>query len=111
MDINEILSSLSSDDIEQLKEAANSILGGSEQKQSNEPSLADMNLFNPAVLSNLGMLSKALSGDDDRTALIKALKPMLCDERKQKADEAIKILKLLQLMPLLQESGLLKGLL
>lgn len=110
MDINEILSSLSSDDIEQLKEAANSILGG-EQKQTNEPSQPDINLFNPAILSNLGMLSKALSGDDDRTALIKALKPMLSDERKQKADEAIKILKLLQLMPLLQESGLLKGLL
>lgn len=98
--------------MEQLKNAANAIMGSAaseksmngEKKESNAP-------FNASMLGNLGKLSSALSHDDERTALIRALKPMLSEPRQQKAEEAIRILKLLQLLPLLRDSGLLKGLL
>lgn len=109
MDISEILSSLTEDDIRQLKNAASSILGS--ENQSNQESKTEMpNLFDSAMLGNISKLGKAVSGDDERTALIKALKPLLSEPRQQKADEVIKILRLVQLIPLLKDSGLLKGL-
>ena len=68
------------------------------------------NIFNADMLGKIGKLSSAVSADDNRTALIKALKPMLSEERQQKADEVMKILKIIQLLPLIRESGLLNGL-
>ncbi len=109
MEISELLSSLSEDDIRQLKNAANSILG-SENQQKNENKSDTSNMFDMSMLANISKLSKTISEDDDRTALIKALKPLLSEPRQQKADEAIKILRLIQLIPILKDSGLLKGL-
>ncbi len=105
MDISEIISSLSPDDINKLKDVASTLFG----EQKNETDTASkMNSALPADL--LGALGK-LSADDDRTALIKALKPLLSEPRQKKADDAIKILRLLQLLPLLRESGMLNNLL
>ena len=110
MDISEILSSLTEDDIRQLKNAANSIFGqDSQEKQSTKSDSS--NIFNSDLLGNIGKLGNAVSRDDDRTALIKALKPLLSEPRQQKADEVIKILRIVQLIPLLKDSGLLNGLL
>lgn len=44
--------------------------------------------------------------DDDRTRLLLSLKPHLSQERQQKVDQAIKLLKLIALLPLVRESGL-----
>lgn len=110
MDISEILSSLSSEDIEQLKTAASAIMGGADKKDENKNKNSD-GFFSPDMLSRIGNLSAAFSGEDDRTALIEALKPLLSEPRQQKADEAIKILRLIKLIPLLRDSGLLNGLL
>lgn len=109
MDISEILSSLTPEDMEQLKSVAYSLLG-SEQQEVKKEQHSQPNIFNPELLGNLGKLSNAFAGDDKRTTLLKALKPMLSEERQQKADEAIKILKIIQIIPLLRESGLLNGL-
>lgn len=108
MDINEILSSLTPEDMEQLKNMASSLMGG--QSEPKKEQTQGNNVFNSDILGNLGKLSNAVSGDDQRTALLKALKPMLSEQRQQKADEAIKILKIIQLLPLLRESGMLSGL-
>lgn len=106
MDISEILSSLTPEDMEQLKNVASSLMGSSQPEEKKETN----NMFNSDMLANIGKISNAVSGDDQRTALLKALKPMLSQERQQKADEAIKIMKIIQLLPLLRESGLLNGL-
>lgn len=108
MDISEILSSLTDDDIRQLKSAANSILGSDTAKHEAK---SDSNIFNAELLGNIGKIGNAISRDDDRTAFIKALRPLLSEPRQQKADEVIKILRLVQLVPLLKDSGLLNGLL
>lgn len=102
MDINEIISSLSEDDINSLKSVADSVLGSGEKKIScgNE---SDM-------LGGIGELTKMFAADDDRTALIKAIRPMLSEARQQKADEAIKMLRLIRILPILRDSGFLKGL-
>lgn len=112
MDISEILSSLSPEDMEQLKSVASSLMGSgqTEEKKEHNQSVGN-NIFNSDMLGNLSKISNAVSGDDQRVALLKALKPMLSEQRQQKADEAIKIMKIIQLIPFLRESGLLNGLL
>lgn len=110
MDISEILSSLTPEDMEQLKNVASSLMGGQPEPKKEQEKAQGSSVFNPDILGNLGKLSNAVSGDDQRTALLKALKPMLSEQRQQKADEAIKILKIIQILPLLRESGMLSGL-
>lgn len=58
-----------------------------------------------AIISVISKMKSA--GDDSRVQLISALRPHLSEERKKRADTAIKILKLLDVLPLIKESGLL----
>lgn len=110
-DISEILSSLTPEDMEQLKSIASSLTGSGQSEEKKEQNASQYNnLFSTDMLGKIGKLSNAVSSDDQRTALIKALKPMLSEQRQQKADEIMKILKIIQLMPLIRESGLLGGL-
>ena len=97
--------------MEQLKTIASSLTGAGQTDAKKEQTAPQQNnLFNADMLGKIGQLSNAVSSDDQRTALIKALKPMLSEQRQQKADEIMKILKIIQLMPLIRESGLLGGL-
>lgn len=106
MDISEILSSLTSEDMENLRTVAASIMGEGNKEQASET--AD-NMFPPDMMKILGSLGN-ISAKDNRTVLIEALRPMLSEPRQKKADEAIKILRLINLIPVLRESGLLNGL-
>ena len=45
-------------------------------------------------------------GEDKRSGLLMALKPHLSEERQSRVDKAVKILKLVSLMPILKEQGL-----
>lgn len=56
------------------------------------------------------MLSAARQ-EDDRIRLLKALRPLLGEERQKKLDESIRILQLMRMLPMLRETGLLSGLL
>ena len=119
LDINGILSSLSAEDINNLKNVANSILGGNNEstekppeknaKQSNSPlpDLSTLGLPDMSVFQNLLPLLSALNSHDEREDFIYALKPLLSDGRRKKADEAVKFIKLLSLIPLLKEKGLM----
>ncbi len=44
---------------------------------------------------------------DKRSQLLLALKPHLCEERRERIDKAIKILKIVSILPVLKEQGLL----
>ena len=55
-----------------------------------------------------GILSHTKT-DEKNSELLLALRPHLQDKNKQKVDQAVKILKLLSLLPLLRESGILGG--
>ena len=70
-------------------------------------SLGDM-LGSGELQSIISVISKMKSAkDDSRVQLISALRPHLNEERRKRADTAIKILKLLDVLPLIKESGLL----
>lgn len=59
-----------------------------------------------SVLSRLAPLLGELSRRDERADFIAALKPLLSEERRKKADDAIKIIRLVSVLPLLKEQGL-----
>ena len=120
MDISEILGSLSQEDIKNLQDIASSVMGGAgtQEKKEEKREAASSDGQNPfsgldlnAFSNIVSMMSKFGSGDDPRCRLIMSLKPMLSPERQKRADDAIKILKMISLVPVLRDSGLLKGVL
>lgn len=125
--INDIISNLTSDDINMLKGVASSILGegAPENTQSTTQNSSAQNFNNNQnnnqnalqSLNSLGldsldfnMIMKAKSIFDKmnntpnkNVDLIMALKPHLRPETQNKADQALKIIKLFEVLPLLRE--------
>lgn len=60
-----------------------------------------------SAVMKLAPLLGAFNQDDDNTALLKALRPHLHGEREGRVDDAIKIMHLVKLLPLLQDKGIL----
>lgn len=96
-----------------VRKMAESILndsGGSPPTEEHTPELPDIGgIPSGEELSKIMSVISHMkaSSDDSRIKLISALRPHLSDERKARADTAIKILKLLDALPLIKESGLL----
>lgn len=130
-DLNAILNSLTPDDIENLKQTAASVLGGMENNKppTKEPEIKqnkqeqnqfdfDNLLKSMGGLGNFGMpdlsqlsaiipILQAFNSHDERLDFINALKPLLSEERQKKADEATKLVKLMSVLPLLRERGIM----
>lgn len=64
--------------------------------------------ISPGEIQTIMKLMSAMKNDqdDDRTRLLLSLKPHLSQERQQRVDQAVKLLKLITLLPLIRESGL-----
>ncbi|MFR8011582.1 MAG: hypothetical protein ACLU8W_07485 [Clostridia bacterium] len=135
-DLSSLLASLSPDDINMLKAAASQLLGDQSAPEKNVQQPPPPPAKPPdisALLQSLGIAStppaqennsgepaidpKLIAGiakifgqlnsvDDKRIQFIAALKPLLHSERQKKADQAIKMLKLFEVLPLLKEQGL-----
>ena len=145
-DINSILSSLSQEDIENLKKTAADIMGGmgnvngkgksnsntesqstdktkkeNDNNNNNNNNISMENILSSFqnlngnsfgfpdmnMLSSLAPVLQAVNSKDERVEFINALRPLLSDDRRKKADEAAKIVRLLSLLPLLKERGLM----
>lgn len=113
-DLDGIIAGLSESDIEALKKAAQDIFGeqeGKERQKQAPPTaggFADI-LGNAEMLAKISAVMNAMNAPDARADLIAALKPLLSEPRQRKADEAIKMLRLLELMPMLQKEFGEKG--
>lgn len=59
------------------------------------------------MITKVAPLLSGFRQEDDSTRLLHALRPMLGAERQKKLDEAIKILQLMRMLPLLKNSGIL----
>ena len=107
MDIGDILSSLTPDDIKNLKETADAVFGSESKKQETEnhcPCGFDFGRIDPEMFSRLSSIISAMNSDGGkRCRLIEALKPNLSPPRQKKADEAMQILKLMEILPLIAE--------
>ena len=110
--LENIINSLSQSDIEQLSDLAQTFMGtdSSEKKESfSQKSNPSQSFdFDPQIIAKIMKIMNRISsqGDDPRCELLKALKPMLSPHKQKKTDEAISMLRLLTILPLLNE---LKG--
>lgn len=59
-----------------------------------------------AMVTKLAPLLSQANREDDSTRLLRALRPLLSGEKQKKIDEAIKILQLMRMLPLLGSVGL-----
>ena len=63
-----------------------------------------------AIMKLGEMLSAMNSASDKNTQLLLALKPHLRPENRQKVDNALRLIKIINILPLLKDSGILNGL-
>lgn len=105
--INEIISSLSDEDMENLRAAAENLFSSEEKTERREsfgfggmPDLSNI-LGNARLMSGITSIMGAMNKTDSRTRLIEALKPLLSENRRRKADEAMQMMKLFELLPML----------
>ena len=55
------------------------------------------------MMAKLTSIMGAMNRPDSRTRLIEALKPLLSEKRRRRADEAMQIIKLLDILPTLTQ--------
>lgn len=108
--IENIINSMSQQDIEELSAMASQLFSSdSSGTRSKSPPKAENNTTSDGIdfetitkiASVLGRLSA--QPKDPGCELLTALKPMLSPERRHKADEAIKMIQLMSLLPLLKD--------
>lgn len=109
MDLSSILSSLSADDIEKLKSTAAQFFGSADEPQikketSAENHFPEMN-FDPKLLTGVARFSRMMNENDERSNFLMALKPLLSENRRKKADDAVMMLKFMRMINALQENG------
>ncbi len=112
--IEAIMSSISAEDMESLSKMAGELLGGipkeEPKKEPPKTSFDTNNLFSsidPAsMMKIMNILNKLNSAPSDpRCNFLESLKPLLSEKRQHKADEAIKMLQLMSMLPYLQSLG------
>lgn len=79
--------------------------GGASSSGAPPPSANPLPGLDMSALMGLQRAFSAFSADKN-TALLLALKPSLSPERQKKVDDAVRILQLLKLLPLIKETGL-----
>ena len=115
-DISEKLAEILNDpeSLNRVREMAENILGNNQKAENTPPPAADIgSLFgnmdiDPIQIGKIMSVMSRLKSDrdDSRAKLLLALKPHLSAPRREKVDTAIKLLKLIDLLPFLKDSGL-----
>lgn len=106
--INDIISSLTPDDIEMLKGVAGSILGGDSGENKSQKGALQNQLGLSSDDFSMMMKAKSIIDKMNNTSsknadLINALKPHLSPSSCERADQAIRILRLFDILPYLKD--------
>ncbi len=114
-DISEKLAEILNDpdSLSRVREMAENILGNNDKSESTPPvdTKSDSIFgdgFDPVQIGKIMSIMSRLKSDcdDNRTKLLLALKPHLSAPKREKVDTAVKLLKLLDILPVLRESGM-----
>ena len=116
--VSELLGSMSEEELQNLQEAAQSLfsqMGGdggapeSEGAPFEEASSGTggfggfgAGMFTPELLAQLSKIMGSMNARDPRTDLILALRPHLSRRRQKRAEQAVQMMKMLDLLPALQ---------
>ena len=96
--IAQMLGSLSDEEFQSLKDTAQSLLGAADTPPQNQSETG----VDPQMIAKLSRLMQAMQhGQDERSALIGALKPYLSAPRRKRADEVMQMLRMIDLLPMI----------
>lgn len=100
MDITSLLDSLSDEDVQKLKETAAQFFGKKEEKpkEQESPLISSFPQINTNMLTSVAKFSSLMNQHDPRSDFLMALKPLLSEERRKKADDAAMMLKFLKII-------------
>lgn len=112
--LNDILGKLTDEDIASLQAAADAMFGGSnsfsqdeETQQEPQQTQQQGGMFggiSPAMLQKISSLMGKMNQKDSRSDLIYALKPHLSPAKRKRADEAVQLMRMMELLPTLQQA-------
>lgn len=106
-DMSEKISALLSDPagMEKIKDMAGKLFGEAEQQtsQTDRQNPSELSGIDTGTLLNI---ISAIKTEDSRSRLLLALKPHLSDTRKERVDNAVKIMKLINILPLLKDKDI-----
>jgi len=117
--VSELLGSMSEEELHNLQEAAQSLFsqigGEGEAQQAGDapPSSGGFEgfggafgagTFTPELLAQLTKIMGSMNTRDPRTDLILALRPHLSRRRQKRAEQAVQMMKMLDLLPALQNT-------
>lgn len=107
-DIGSILSSLSAEDMESIKNIAEGFFG-SKAESGKAEGTPPFPSFDFSSLSKIISLMSLFSFQekDPRCDLLYALKPLLSEDKRPKVDQAVKMLQLMAILPKLKEMNIL----
>ena len=108
--INSILSSLSPSDMESITKLASGFFSDSKSEEKKEKESAQspppFGIDMDTVIRLASLMNKLNSQPEDPGCrLLRDLKPMLSPPRRKKVDNAIQMLRMISLMPLIKELG------
>lgn len=113
-DISKTLADLLNDpeSLNRVHEMAENLLGNQDKNHTTSQTdtdsiFGDMDIDPAQIGKIMSVMSKLKTNrDDERSRLLLALKPHLSPPRREKVDTAVKLLKLIDLLPLLKDSGI-----
>ncbi len=102
----------------EMQDAINQILSNPETMKQVQSLGEQLGLSKPApkpepknemlgAMQSLAPLMGSFSADDDVSRLFQALKPFLGEEKQRKLEQAQRLMKLIKVIPLIKDSGLL----
>ena len=98
--IAQMLNSLSDEEFQSLRDTAQSLLGNTDEAPPQTPPQEPG--IDPQMIAKLSRIMQAMQhGQDERSALIGALKPYLSEPRRKRADDVMQMLRLLDVLPML----------
>lgn len=119
---SQISSILSDPEMMKQIQGLSGLFGQSGDTQASEsPSLPPAPVSAPSPLDMFGAdgmqtalklmpLVSKLTQEDDTTRLLRAIKPFLSEARQSKLEEAIKLIRIINLLPIIKQQGLFNGL-
>ena len=102
MEISDLLSSLSAEDMQKLQATARQLLSSAPANETASPSLPGLD---PQLLGQIGRVAGLLNAHDPRCDFLQALKPLLREERQRRVDDAAQLLRMFAILPLLKGEG------
>ena len=102
--IGDILSSLSDDDMKALGDAARRGLESTQRAQGRSDGDRGSSLGS-AMKAKKEQRMSAMNRHDSRCDLIAALRPLLSEPRRRRADDAMQLIKLIDLLPMIEDLG------